>query len=116
MPERLDGPQPGLPSSPQTLADWRRQNDEAKLMLFLTRFTSAEALGKFLDEHDRMRERLKAFDEIAEDIEKLIEEQERREWLFRASKSIATWMIAITAGIAAFKGFFSDFLSGGGKP
>lgn len=117
MTERKEGQsvEAGLALPPNTFADWRRQRDEEKLMIFLSRFRDAEALGKFLDEHDRMRDTVKGFDSMAKELEYLVEERERRDWLFRAIKSVATWMIAVTAAIAAFKGFFSDWHNGG-KP
>jgi len=84
-----------MPDS-QTPPDWRKKVDDEKLMLFLARFPSAEALGRFIDEH-----------------EKLVEDANRRTWVFSFIKNVALWMTAVAGGLAVLKGYLSDI---GGKP
>ena len=79
--------------------DWRQQADDEKLRAFLARFPSAESLGRFLDEH-----------------EALVEEAERRKWLFSFTKAIAMWIAAVAAAIAVIRGFWADIGGGGTKP
>lgn len=57
---------------------------------------TAADLGKFLDEHD-----------------KLVEEAQRRAWLFGFIKTVALWMTAVAGGLAVIKGYLNDL---GGKP
>lgn len=85
--------------TPFALPNRRQKMDDEKLMLFLDRFPNAESLGRFLDEHDT-----------------LVEEADRRKWLFGFIKNVAMWMTAVAAGIAVVRGFLGDIGAGGGKP
>lgn len=92
-------PATGYTVPPMEVTDWRRKADDEKLMLFVARFPTAADLGKFLDEHD-----------------KLVEEAQRRAWLFSAIKTVALWTTAVAGALAVLKGYLNDLGAGGGKP
>ena len=74
--------------------------------------------GASKDDEDRYLEALRSLgtpEQLAaklQAIDELIEEKKKRDWLFVAVRTIATWAAAVAAGWLAFKGVLTDFLLG----
>lgn len=65
--------------------------------------------------HQEIINNLVPADEIREkfrEIDVLLEERNRRIWLFQTIKAVAAWAMVVSAGWMAFRGVAWDFLKG----